>query len=153
MIKVVTATAKDLPTLQDLDLKTYHYPLSDKGWKYALIDSPCKVGMAQIGTTYVGFALFEQADGALDIHRLGVLSKFRGLGAGKTLLQTANALARDLHSLKLRVIVPSCHCENDKDNVSNWLKGQGFRAKGVKTDFFKMYGDLYDGYLFERGVK
>jgi hypothetical protein len=37
--------------------------------------------------------------------------------------------------------------------VSRWLKWQGYKAVGAKTDYFRMYGDLFDGYIFEREVK
>ena len=153
MMNIVPSLVKDLNLLKDVDLKTYHYPLTDEAWTHALVKSPCSVCTVRISKTHVGYMIVEPQELNLRIHRLGVREKFRGNGVGKRLLERAEQLACDGKYAYLEVVVPDIHCiPGDLDNVALWLKFQGFRASGVLGDYFHMYGDDHDGYLFKRKV-
>jgi len=152
-MELVPASAKDLTALKDLDLKTYHYPLSDEAWKRALVDSPCVVYTLRISRTHIGYMVAEPKELKLSVHRLGIVPKYRGMGGGKRLLKRVDELAHDTSYTHLQAVIPDIHCiPNDPDNVSLWLKFQGFKATKVLSNYFYMYGDYRDGYLFERKV-
>lgn len=151
MMEIVTATAKDLATLRDIDIKTYFYPVPDDGWAHALVDSSCVVYMVRLGRHHIAYMIVEPSKHNLRVHRLGVIRQYRGHGAAKMLLTKAEELRRATKSKALEVIVPEIHClPGDPDDISLFLKFQGFKATGIKLDFFTMYGRKYDGFIFER---
>ena len=151
MMEVVLSMAKDICSLKDLDLKTYHYQIDDNGWKYAFSDDGCVVYTIKISRTHIGFMITQPHRHNLRIVRMGVRKRYRGLGAGKKLLQKAEEMQVVTMAHKLEAEVPEIHClPGDPDDVSMWLKFQGFRATRVRADAFPMYGNLYDGILFER---
>lgn len=152
MMKVVTATAKDLTLIRDLDVRTYFYPLTNDGWAYVFNDNACVVYLCTIGKRSIGFMILEPSGNNMRLHRLGILRQFRGLGAAKLLMRKAEEFRAATKSAALEVTVPEIHCApGDPDDVSVFLKWQGFKATGVKTDFYSMYGRKYDGFVFERG--
>jgi len=152
MMKVVAATAKDISVVRDLDVKCYFYPVPQEGWAHALVDSSCVVNMVKIGARPIGFSILEPYGENLRIHRLGVIKRFRGLGAAKRLLHRAEDLRSATKSSSLETVIPEIQClPGDPDDVSTFLKFQGFQATGIKRDFFSMYGRKYDGFIFERG--
>lgn len=151
-VKVVSATAKDASTIQALDLKCYHYPLENDAWSWIFLESTCVTYMVYIHKKAVGYGVIEAVGDNLRIWRLGVLKQFRGLGAAKALLKRAEELRAATKSKALDVVIPEIHClPEDPDDVSVFLKLQGFRAVGIKKDRFDMYGCKYDGFIFERG--
>jgi len=151
MMEVVPATAKDRLILQDIDIKTYFYPVSDEGWAHVLTDSSCMAYLVRIGHKHVAYMILEPSKDNLSVHKLGVLKQYRGLGAAKKLLERAEELKQATKSRALEVLVPEVHClAGDPDDVSLFLKFQGFKAAGVRKDFFRMYGRRYDGIVFER---
>jgi GNAT superfamily N-acetyltransferase len=142
---------RDLPMLKDLDLKTYDYPMNEAQWQH--IQELDAMYIVTIGKRDIGFTVLEACDDCLNCHRLGVLRRFRGQGVGKYLLNEAVALARDLHKPKLTTVIPEINClPGHPDDVSLWLKWQGFRAFGVKRNLFYMYGECVDGILFAKEV-
>jgi len=154
MIVIRDALVKDMNALKDIDLRSYQYPLSQDTWSRVLVDSPCKVFLATIGTRTVGFIVLEAHETrGLQVQRLAVSALFRGKGIATELLAKAESLARDLHIDKLSATVPEIHClPGDPDDISLWLKFKGFRAVGIRRGFYHMYGDYLDGFVFEREV-
>ncbi|OGN96977.1 MAG: hypothetical protein A2Z77_00575 [Chloroflexi bacterium RBG_13_51_36] len=149
---IVTATAKDLDTLRDLDMRCYFYPVPEVGWSHALLDSACVVNMVKLSNRPLGYSIVEPLGKGLRIHRLGVLKKFRGIGVAKRLLHKAEDMRRDTGADALTIMVPEIHClPGDPDDVSGYLKSQGFLAYATQLDAFRMYGRKYDGIIFKRG--
>ena len=153
MIQTATATAKDLAVVKDLDLKCYPYPLENDAWTFVFVDSTCVVHIVYVYNKPVGFQILEPIESNLRVWRLGVLRKFNGRGAGKALLARADEFRAAIKAPVLDTVVPEIHClPGDPDDVSVWLKFQGFKATKVKKDYFDMYGRKYDGFVFERGT-
>lgn len=151
MIDVKIAMAKDIFTLKTIDLRSYHYPMTDDQWKHVFSNSGCLAYVANFSRAKVGFAILEPRGTNMRIHRLGVTPKFRGMGVGSALMDKAEELRRATMSKKLEIEIPEIHCiPNDPDNVSLWLKFNGFEAGQVREGAFPMYGEMYDGYIFER---
>ena len=156
MMKMIVASVKDLGTLKDIDLKTYHYPLAQDAWTYALVDSPCTVYLVNYSRKAVAYAVVEPSpcnEKNLRLQRCGVLRDFRGFGVAKFILRDVSQTAKDMLMTRVEVLIPEVHClPGDPDDVSLWLKFQGFRAASIIKNCFDMYGEDYDGFLFERSV-
>lgn len=159
MIKVREAGVKDITTLKDLDLKCQIYPADPDLWAYLLTPATKGVYLAHIGHTPVGYAvcadieILETKQKHVRIQLFGSLARFRGNGVGKALLEKVEDLARNLHIKWVSAVIPEIHClPDDPDDVSLWLRFQGFRAKRIVKDGFVMYGDKHDGFVFEKEV-
>lgn len=156
----------DINSVTAIDLKCYHYPLPMKEWQ-ALINGSGKQGQARIVVTEVyrasaGFAMWSvDEDRICNLHRVGVLPKFRRNGLGTVLVAACvrhcfetNKTGKEDLIKTARVVVPDIHCSpGDPDDVSAFLSSCDFKPTGkIIPEFKTMYGQPVDGYVFERGT-
>jgi len=150
----------DINAIKAMDLKCYHYPLPMKSWQ-ALINGSGKKDQARIVMTEVyrkpaGFAMWaaDESGDFCTLHRVGVLPKFRRNGLGTVLVAACVRHCFENDIAKVRVIVPDIHCcPGEVDDVSGFLNACDFKTTGeIISEFKTMYGDLVDGYVFERGT-
>lgn len=165
----------DLNTLKDLDLKCFDYPLEMAEWQELINgsgqDEKARVSVVLVQRKAVGFAVWKLVEEkkpaeagedpdhkfVIDIVRLGVREPWRRNKLGTLLLADIEDDAKRRQADVLRITVPEIHCQpegrRDKDDVTGFLNATHFKPTGkVVTDFCKMYGDLIDGYVWERTV-
>ena len=153
MIKIREVGVRDLGALKYIDLKASIYPATSEMWTYAVVEGNCINFGVQFGTLLVGFIITEQEKTELRILRLKISPAFRSYGLEEELVAKAESLARDLHANKLSKVIPELHCiPGDPDDESYLWTGMGFKATKIIPDAFVMYGDLVDGFKFERGI-
>jgi N-acetylglutamate synthase-like GNAT family acetyltransferase len=141
----------------EIDLRTYDYPLGYVEIKDMLMskDHTCLIA-ADEQHQVVGFAVLksDRPKGVMEVVRLAVHPKHRGLGAAKLLLEKAEEFCVTCKLHEMFINVPETKCiPRDPDDVSRWLKFQGFKAvTPLLKDAFEMYGGKVDGIKFVRPV-
>lgn len=156
MIRVHTANQGDLGAMVEIDLRCFEYPIYYAELRDYLRSPDCFcVIAANDNHCVVGYAVFKASkpEGLLEIVRLAVLQKHRGLGAGKELLRAGRdyAITYSLH--EMFVVVPEIICDpRSPGDVSRWLGFQGFKANKVIKHAFVMYGSKIDGFRFTKEV-
>ena len=149
----------DINSITTIDLKCYHYPMSMKSWQ-ELLNGSGKRGQARVVVTEVyrkpaGYAMWTfDEDHTGILHRVGVLPKFRRNGIGTVLVAAALKHSFENHVDTMRITVPDIHCcPGDVDDVSAFLNACEFNTTGeIVPEFKTMYGELVDGYVFQRGT-
>lgn len=147
----------DINNVTMMDLKCYDYPMPMKDWQERIQGSG-EVGQARIVVVEVkyvpaGFAMWSIDENQVGLlHRLGVLPQFRRRHIGTVLMAAFLRHCAENHCDKVRAVIPSINCKpGDPDDVSAFLKFTGWKASGeVLSNYRVMYGDLVDGYVFER---
>lgn len=149
----------DLADLKALDIKCYHYPITNDGWQDLLKKSgkvdASSVIIAEYSRQRIGFAVWWNLDeDSIEIMRLGVHPYYRRKGVGSLLLAKILSDTRHLGASTIQLTAPSVHCcPGDKDDISEFLISSGFKATGeIIEDFKVMYGDLVDGYIFKMRI-
>lgn len=158
LVRLVRPT--DINNLTVMDLKCYHYPMTLEDWKQKIKDKKTntQIIIVEFRRHPVGFAMWsvEQLENEYvgKILRLGVLPQYRRKHFGKLLLTFIFKYLRDWKCNKVQIVVSSLHClPGDPDDVSEFLTKCGFQTTGeVVSEFKWMYGDLVDGYIFERNT-
>ena len=147
----------DINNVTMMDLKCYHYPMPMKDWQERIQGSG-QVGQARIVVVEVkynaaGFAMWSIDENQVGLlHRLGVLPQYRRRHIGMVLMAAFLRHCAENHCDKVRCVVPSLHCKpGDPDDVSAFLMRCGWKTTGeIIPDYKQMYGDMIDGYVFER---
>jgi GNAT superfamily N-acetyltransferase len=164
-VSVRWACGRDVNYLKDIDLKSYQYPWGIEEWRKLQSDGDRRACVAVHGAEPIGFVVLLDKpekrhhpfhdETTLEILKLGVKPASRGQGAGTQLLRFVEEAALDGGFDKVALVVPEIKCvPRHPDDVSQWLLKRGYRAEiPILKDYFKMYGQLVDGFRFTRHLK
>lgn len=131
---------KQKPWLYDIDIKSYYWPWTEKGWHnlsgYIFRVYSLK-GVAR------GFSCFKVGNHSLEVVKLCVHPTFRRLGFGSLLQEDLIHMAISQKKKKLCMIV------HEHNKYFEWLMHRGWLAVGVEA---KLFPDGTDGFCFERNI-
>ena len=133
-------SVKQLPWLYDIDIKSYYWPWTEKGW--------CDLA-GYIFRVYTlkgvprGFSCFKVGNHSLEVVKLCVHPTFRRLGFGSLLQDDLVHMAIGQRKQKLCMIV------HEKNGYFDWLTKRGWKALSTERSLFP---DGTDGFCFERIV-
>ena len=140
---------RDLLYVQDVDLKSSHYPWSPKLWD-TLEDPRCKLCVAIYKAEPIGFVVYRLQGQDVEILRLGVKPLQRQQGIGTALMNSVLGYARVEKALRLTITIAEIMCmPGHPDDVSVRLSKYGFRAEPpIIEKYAYMYGQWVDGFRF-----
>jgi len=148
---------QDINYVMDIDLKSYFTPFTLDEWRAIADDATCELLVATCEGVPVGVVIWrknrKEKEG--EIVRLGVKPCERNSGIGSQLLEAVEYEALRVRLDKLYMVVPEVKCSpGDPDDVSVWLRVNGFRATlPIIPAVTQMYGRSIDGYRFEKPVR
>lgn len=150
----------DINNLTTLDLKCYPYPLKLEEWQKLVNQSGQRdvprIVMIEVMRQAVGFAMwnYDWEKKVTNLIRLAILKQYRMKGLAKILMRKCEMESCKSGMGSIRTIISDIHCcPGDPDDVSDFLMKIGFHTTGeIVRDFRKMYGNMVDGYVFERKV-
>lgn len=128
------------PWLYDIDIKSYYWPWTEKGW-CDLIGYIFRV--YSLKNIPRGFSCFKVGNRSLEVVKLCVHPTFRRLGFGSLLCTDLIHMAISQKKSKLCMIVHE-QCEH-----FDWLSHRGWTGIGIEK---RLFPDGTDGFCFERTV-
>jgi len=126
-------------------VKCFDYPWDEDRWR----TPEYSVGVATLRKTPIGLVVFEIMDDHVVLRKLGVRPSFRLRGVSRQLLDEVVTAGMYAGATYIETIVP----EPLALEVAHWLLKVGFQGISVRPNYFKIGGEVQDGYIFRKDIK
>jgi GNAT superfamily N-acetyltransferase len=164
-MNVIIPDEFDRSALVRLDTVCYDYPLDFEIWTDALSNNTdMKCGVIKHGRTLVGYCVYfplmtEQSEDPLQpdelfIMRLGIHPRYRRHRYGSVFIEHIRKYARENWFKKITTMIPEFWPEKgERPHVMDFLKDNQFKQSKIMPGVYRMFGNNYDGIVFETGLK
>lgn len=145
---------EDANSLLDIDIKCFEDAWTAEHWSKIGHDQDYAMSVATYFGTPIGFGVFTEREGGVEIVKLAVKSGHRRQGVSRGLLDSGVSFARrQTNARAIFIVLPESMVYDADRGATQWLAKLGFKAtKPILKKHFTVYGEPEDGVKFTAPV-